>query len=355
MRSLSAHKLLISPMDEREGRRALEVFSELLGTDTQERQWQEFFDKYPTVLAESLSVRFTGLFRQVSLISGKPDYVFVRSLSTHVTGDYGVIELKRPDQPIIGQYSTKHIVPSQKVVIAKEEASRHLEAIRRGQFLGTDRFIIAGNRQHAFIIIGRSSEITRKCKTDLLKSQFQQLLPAGFHLYTFDEVFELFASGLEPVVHVLTVSYGHPEGADRSEDDHALLSNDFAEKHYSLVRGCVAAEIGRSGMARSRQDVSDIVQDVFVAMMVHKAEDGDFEATEETAVQMATSMARRWLVNQRRLVERVSLTTAGVPSPRPPFPKRGVVWTTGLELKLALGELMEVLTPEDAQVARLRY
>jgi hypothetical protein len=135
------------------------------------------------------------------LIAGKPDYVFWRG--NNLRGDVGVIELKRSGQPIIGSYSSQIIYPSSHVSIARQQTSQYLESIQRGEFLNKDDFFIAGNRRHAFIIIGNSLEIIKKCQTEVKKHQFKQLLPPGFHLYTYSEVFDLFVASSGPRIQIL--------------------------------------------------------------------------------------------------------------------------------------------------------
>ncbi|MEW8645691.1 MAG: hypothetical protein AB2563_06305 [Candidatus Thiodiazotropha endolucinida] len=58
---------------------ALNNFGDLLNSDTKESDWQRLFDDNPFIFSETLSVKFDGLFNQVPLASGIPDYVFVRN------------------------------------------------------------------------------------------------------------------------------------------------------------------------------------------------------------------------------------------------------------------------------------
>lgn len=196
---------MIKP-DISEKRQALSKFNDLLNSDTKEKDWQLFFDENPFILTETLPLKFDCLFRQVPLISGIPDYVFYRKTGTSVTGDYGIIELKCPKQSIIGSYSSKIIIPSTHVRTAQQQATLYLESLRRGEFINSEDFFVAGNRRYAFILIGNSEEVTRKCKSEILLHQFRSLLPQGFLLFTYDEVFKSFSSSMPPVVQVLFTS-----------------------------------------------------------------------------------------------------------------------------------------------------
>lgn len=201
---MSKH-LEMAPLSPAERRRALLDFDDLLKSDASEHVWQQFFEDHPTILADSLALQLDGIYAQVRLVAGTPDYVFHRSLGGK-TGDYGVIELKRPSDSILGTYSVKHLVPSRKVATARVQAERYLASIQRGEFLNTDDFFIAGNRRHAFIIIGNSEELTKKCRSELHQLQLQELLPAGINLYTYDEVLQLFAATVPPPVKVVFAS-----------------------------------------------------------------------------------------------------------------------------------------------------
>jgi len=198
-------KLQIRPLNDIQRRQALLSFDDLLKSSVHESQWQQFFDTYPNILCNSLSLQVTGFYNQVRLFSGQPDYVFYHSTGQN-TGDYGVIELKRSDSSIVGVYSSKHVIPSAKLTAAQFQAQRYLDSIQKGDFLNTNEFFVAGNRRQAFIIIGNSFEISKKCHSELLQLQFRNLLPPGFNLYTYDEVFRIFESSVPPQVQVLFAS-----------------------------------------------------------------------------------------------------------------------------------------------------
>jgi len=202
----SKKRLIVDPPSAAKRRKRLRRFQHLLTSKTTKKDWEEFFDTYPYVLSETLGMKFDGLFRHTRKMSGVPDYVFYRNSGPTLTGDYGVIELKHPDQPVPGTYATKQITPSKKLVPAQFQASRYLEDIRRGGFLNSDNFLVAGNRQYAFIIIGTSPEITKKCQTEILQNQFRQLLPPGFFLYPYDELLNILHTQTPPIIQVLFAS-----------------------------------------------------------------------------------------------------------------------------------------------------
>jgi hypothetical protein len=102
----------------------------MLSGQTKELEWQRFFEAHPFVLTETLPLVGYGLSCQVPLLSGVPDFVFYRHGSdAGLIGDYGVIEIKRPDQAVVGSYSTRILVPSRPLRTAQQEVAQHLRAL----------------------------------------------------------------------------------------------------------------------------------------------------------------------------------------------------------------------------------
>ncbi len=262
----SNKNLILRSVNQKQKRNALYEFGDLLKSETKERDWQNFFDNNPFVLTESLSLKLDGLYRQVPLISGTPDYVFCRNTGNTLTGDYGVIELKRPDHSIIGAYSSKIIAPSSKLSIATQEVTQHLNAIHKGGFVKINDFFLAGNRQYAFIIIGLTSEILNKCKNEILELQFQKFLPCGFHLYTYDELFRLFSSNVQPIIQVLYAnSQNRTLAVDDKEEFRQYLMNVDWEKMTLYLRLYAKSKIDKiywkDGVLPKGIEVDDLVMD----------------------------------------------------------------------------------------------
>lgn len=211
--------LLENDFTSRARKESLREFELLLNKKTLEKDWQLFFEQNPYVLSQTLPVNLVGLYQQMPLSSGRPDFVFRSQLDKYSRGDYGVIELKRPDSNILGIYSSKIIAPSRNLSIAKQETELHLKAIENGTFVNPEDYFIIGNRRYAFIIIGRDSEIVKKCKNDIYFQQFKNILPMGFYIYTYDEIFKLYAKKISPLIQILSV--------DPKEDDSKYILYDF--------------------------------------------------------------------------------------------------------------------------------
>lgn len=186
-------------------RKALDAFRSLLRSSTVEADWERFFNTYPFVLAETLPVNMSKLYSQVPLSTGQADYVFMGP-SKGLFGDHGVIELKRPDHPIIRRYSSQQIVPSAKLVTAYVQSRRYLDALISADSSLVPNHFVIGNRQHAFIIIGQTEDVGRKCCSDSHRLQLSGLLDPGMHVYAYDELMELYASALPRHIQVMVVS-----------------------------------------------------------------------------------------------------------------------------------------------------
>ena len=203
-----SHRLPSGPPNDRQRVQARTEFADLLRSNTAERDWQRFFDTNPFVLSETLPIHYDALYTQVPLLTGVPDYVFHTAGRVPGTGDFGVIEIKKPNDAIIGTYSSKVLVPSRTLAVAHQQTKQYLRAIGEGHFINPADFFVAGNRRHAFIIIGLSKEIRRKCGNAQLLGLFRDLLPVGFHLYTYDEICDAFT---ERVGRPFTVLVARPE------------------------------------------------------------------------------------------------------------------------------------------------
>ncbi len=201
---------------------ARDHFADLLHSDTTERDWQLFFDDNPFVPSDTLPVHYDALYKHVPLLTGIPDYVFNTVSSTPGLGDWGIIELKRPDDAIIGNYTSRVLLPSRKLVAAHQQTKQYLYAIEQGHFLNPGDSFAVGNRRHAFIIIGLSREIRKKCNKDHLRAAFRHLLPMGFYVFTYDEICDTFSSRVGRPIVVLVAQPYRLRVVLASEDDEGM-------------------------------------------------------------------------------------------------------------------------------------
>lgn len=201
----------IVPPDDKTRRVALERFSDLLQTrKVKESEWQALFETFPFILSESLPVRFSGICSQLAIESGRPDFVFVGDPDqTGLEGYSGVIELKRPTDNIIRVYTDRHLTTSGKATQAISQVQHYLEDLSRLQPCGVQRALTLGHSQYAFILIGTTAEIMRKCDSEVKQLQYRKLAPPGISIIPYDELFCIFQKTAAPVMvlNVLRPSY----------------------------------------------------------------------------------------------------------------------------------------------------
>jgi hypothetical protein len=201
----------IVPPDDKTRRVALERFSDLLQTrNVKESEWQALFEAYPFILSESLPVRFSGICSQLAIESGRPDFVFVGDPDqTGLEGYSGVIELKRPTDNIIRVYTDRHLTTSMKATQAISQVQHYLEELSRLQPCGMQRALTLGHNQYAFILIGTTAEIMRKCDSEVKQLQYRKLAPPGISIIAYDELFRTFQKNAAPVIvlNVMRPSY----------------------------------------------------------------------------------------------------------------------------------------------------
>ena len=135
------------------------------------------------MLTESLPLRLTGVYPQVILESGIPDYVFCEPGDLDpLLGFHGIIEIKRPVHNILRVYSTHHLLPSNHLITAQKQTERYLQDLAKGKVLDKRFSFSFGGTGYVFIIIGDSRDVVRKCQGDILQSQFRTILPTGFQI-----------------------------------------------------------------------------------------------------------------------------------------------------------------------------
>ncbi len=221
--------------DEESKHDALEEFASLLADEsTPESRWQNLFARRPCVLLDSLPVRLTNVYPEVALDSGRPDFIFSEAPTKPEFGHYGVIELKRPNDPILRVYSTAHIHPSAKLTQATHQVEAYLREMAESARIGKQRSLVLGGNRHAFIIIGTSDEVLKKCHTELQRQQLKHLLPRGVSVIPYDDLFERFRAGLGRAFIVEAVP-SHNQNF-REPDKFFLMCDEYDLFDYAVLK-----------------------------------------------------------------------------------------------------------------------
>jgi hypothetical protein len=116
---------------------ARDAFAALLARrDAPERQWQQLFSTYPTILAESLPLRI----KSSQIVSrGRPgrseaDFVIYPNQNLASSATYGVVELKRPSTQILASPRRQVIRLSADAQTAYAQANAYADQLGRDLF-----------------------------------------------------------------------------------------------------------------------------------------------------------------------------------------------------------------------------
>lgn len=183
---------------------AREKFIELLKRNTKESEWQKFFSEHPYVLSESLPLRLEpeDLRPQGRPGKSEPDFIFYPKKEQFQL-IYGVIELKRPDTPILRTPRKNILRLSSDAQTALAQAQLYANDLNRQIFYNNYDMIALGNELHAFLILGISSEISKKVTDEILRNQYKELMPSGFRLIPYDVLFKIFESRIPPQLYYI--------------------------------------------------------------------------------------------------------------------------------------------------------
>jgi guanylate kinase len=187
---------------------ALAHFDSLLKKTTsnskpKESEWQNLFETYPFIFTETIPVRFDMLIPEYKFGSGRADFLFHQRSDMPLFSTTGLIEIKRPDNPIIDIYGS-HLNLSRSTSRAITQLKDYIRDLESGVLLDSEASISVGNSRIAFVIVGLSEEISRKCYTETRQLQFQRLLPPGFQILPFDLLFKNLSKSIPRKIIFLT-------------------------------------------------------------------------------------------------------------------------------------------------------
>jgi hypothetical protein len=184
---------------------ARERFQSLLQhRSTPESQWQSLFADCPFIFSESLPVRIheDDIRPLARLGCAEPDFIFFPKRPDPL-GSYGVIELKRADTRLIRIPRKDVLSLSSDANDAIAQAKKYAIEVKVIPIIRPDELMVLGNDMHIFIIAGMSEEIATKVTNEILRTQYEGLLPANCHIVPFDTLFRAFESRIPPAVHLL--------------------------------------------------------------------------------------------------------------------------------------------------------
>jgi hypothetical protein len=183
---------------------ARDYFRSLIERNSSEREWQMLFANYPCIFSESLPLR---LHPKDIIPLGRPgktepDFIFYPK-NTTPPFPYGVIEIKRPDTPILKLPRQNIITLSSSTNTALAQAQEYSQNLKSKIITRADELLIVGNEAHIFLIIGMSKEIFDKVTSDILRNKLNNLVPLGCRIIPYDTLLALFESKVQPALHYL--------------------------------------------------------------------------------------------------------------------------------------------------------
>jgi len=191
-------------------RRARDRFAELLSRRTTEPEWQRFFTECPFVFSEALPVSIAPHDIVPRGRPGRSEADFIFCATNHAIPVYGVIELKRPDTKILNLPRRNVLRLSGDAQTALAQAQLYAVQLERELFIHPSRALVLGSRAYAFIILGLSQEFAEVVGEEILKAQYDRLLPPGFELIPYDTLFGAFSSAVPPSIYMLVPEGGNP-------------------------------------------------------------------------------------------------------------------------------------------------
>lgn len=214
-------------------RQARERFARLLSAATSERDWQKFFSEAPFVFSTTLPVALAPHDIVPRGRPGRSEADFIFCATDSVIPVYGIIELKRPDTKILTLPRQNVLRLSGDAHTALAQAELYSSELGRELLCHPSRALVVGSHAHAFIILGLSDELAEVVGDDILKAQFDRLLPAGIQLIPYDMLFHAFSATVPPAIFMLVPRSQNPPASVRL--DRGLVVVDYAGSGTSAV------------------------------------------------------------------------------------------------------------------------
>ena len=204
----------------RDLKQARDEFRHLLSIRSREADWQRFFSSHPFVLSLSLPLQLEPADIVPFGRPGRaePDFLFYPK-HTDPIPYYGVIELKRPSSKLISVPRSNVAIFSRDAETAIQQAvtySRNIELYAPALLSSTP--VLLGNREHLFVIMGMSIELSQKLATDVYRDIMSRRLPGNIQLLPYDTLLQIFESHVPPHPYFLI-----PKPASPAENRQELL------------------------------------------------------------------------------------------------------------------------------------
>jgi hypothetical protein len=199
----------------RELNEALRRFGDLLGKDSSEADFQQLFTDCPYIFSRTLPLHFEASDVVPLGRPGKaePDFVVFPS-ERRPLGNYGIIELKRPDSKLfVRPPRVGTLELAEDVRTAVSQSRLYEERLLPGQLAySSEQVVMLGTRSEIFIVAGLSPELAAALSSEIYRAQLNEKLPANCKLFPYDTLFDSFHASVPP--RLLTLRPGPQFDAD---------------------------------------------------------------------------------------------------------------------------------------------
>lgn len=254
-----------TPVSPAELRSALDRFDALMRGKAREADFQRLFADCPYILSRSLplGVEPSEIVPLGRPGKSEPDFVAFPERATPLS-TYGIIELKRPDAPILTQPRKGTLVLTRDAQTAVAQSEVYARA-REEPTVAPPHVLMLGNSHFIFIIMGLRDELTARLGSQLYADQVNGLLPGNCRLIPYDTLKDVFTGTVPPKLMVLVPRLPDLRGSSPSFDD---ISTSLRLLGQHALRTWWILEVGQPLLAleRVRAEIpSDAVDDPIVS------------------------------------------------------------------------------------------
>lgn len=201
--TMSNDNKIIKPPDEKELWEARDKFYALLKESTKEADYQKLFTECPYILSRTLPFKLESSNIIPFGRHGKdePDFVFF-SKEYSIPPVAGVIELKRPDKPIVSRYGKNIVTYSSDALKAIEQIGRYEKNLGKYIKPRDDYIYFLGNEKYSIAIMGLSRDLASKMTRELY-NDFMERFYRTVPIIPYDAILRQYERGLPSKISLL--------------------------------------------------------------------------------------------------------------------------------------------------------
>jgi mannitol/fructose-specific phosphotransferase system IIA component (Ntr-type) len=207
---------------------ARDCFHAMLQQKTKEVDWQRFFSAHPHVLSRSLPLRVepSDIVPLGRPGRTEPDFIFYPKKKGSPPL-FGMLELKRPDSPIITVKRRNVAQLSSDAETAVGQLCQYAQRAKSIIPAASETTMFLGNHTHLFAIMGRSSELIAKLSAELFRDMIEQRLPGNLQILPYDVLLQRFELSLPPRILILVpASPAEPSAAQAASYETIVIPED---------------------------------------------------------------------------------------------------------------------------------